>query len=265
VDRAYAQNVFVWEMILLPVETELVNNCALRITFSIGLSAIAFSMAGLHAADAKPPLPATPRKQPDADWEKKHAEFVETAKKGGIDLLFAGDSITHGWDTTGKQAFAKNFAAYKVANFGIGGDRTEHILYRLQNGELDGITPKLIVLLIGTNNNASGHKPEDTAQGIHAILETIKSKSPQTKVLLLGILPRGDDDVKRKANDKTNALIAAFDDGGKTVSYLDIAAKFTAPDGKLSEPDFQEDHLHLSAKGYDDFAAAIVSAIKQKL
>jgi lysophospholipase L1-like esterase len=235
----------------------------LRVLLIFIVSAGAFYPGALHAGEAKAPPPATPRKQPDANWEKKHDEFSELAKKGGIELLFVGDSITHGWESSGKQAFAKNFASYKVANFGIGGDRTEHILYRLQNGELEGIAPKLIVLLIGTNNNAVGHKPEDTAQGIRAILDTIKSKSAQSKVLLLGILPRGDAENKRQANEATNAVISKFDDGGKTVQFLDISKAFLTPDGKLNAEDYSNDQLHLSAKGYEAFAAAIAPEFKK--
>ena len=216
------------------------------------------------AAEAKVPLPATPRKQPDADWEKKHVEFSEVAKKGGIELLFMGDSITHGWESSGKQAWAKNFASSNVANFGIGGDRTEHILYRFQNGELDGISPKLIVLLIGTNNCASGHKPDDIALGIRAILDTVKSKSPQSKVLLISILPRADDPAKEAACTAVNALIQKFDDNGANVKFLDIRKSFM--DGEKQNADaFAADHLHLSAKGYDVFAAVILPAIKQML
>jgi lysophospholipase L1-like esterase len=224
------------------------------------LASLAVSLA---AGEAKLPTPATPREQPDADWKKTHLAFVETAKKGGIDLLFMGDSITHGWDTTGKAAFAKNFGTYKVANFGIGGDRCEHILYRFQNGELEGFAPKLIVLLIGTNNSTCAHKPEDTALGIRTILDTIKAKSASTKVLLLQILPRGDEPKHQASNEQVNALIAKFDDAGKGVKVLDIGAKFKGADGKLIEANYGSDHLHLSAKGYEEFAAAIAPEIKK--
>jgi len=219
--------------------------------------------ASLSAGEAKLPVSTMPREQPDADWKKTHLAYAETAKKGGIELLFMGDSITHGWDSTGKTVFAKNFASYKVANFGIGGDRCEHILWRFQNGELDGISPKLIVLLIGTNNSACGHKPEDIALGIRTILDTIKAKCAKSKVLLLQILPRGDDANFAASNAAANVLIAKFDDGGKTVEVLDISAKFKGADGKLIDANYAEDHLHLSAKGYEEFAAAIAPEIKK--
>ena len=154
----------------------------------------------------------------------------------------------------------------KAANFGIGGDRTEHLLWRLQNGEMEGITPKLAVLMIGTNNTAGGHKPEDIAAGVTAIIEAVKAKSTKTKVLLLAIFPRGPDAkaAKRLNNDKVNALIAKLDDGGKTVKYLDIGAKFLQPDGTLTK-EIMPDLLHLSAKGYEIETETILPVVKEMM
>jgi lysophospholipase L1-like esterase len=229
-------------------------------------TAIGLALQPLGAAE-KPPLPATPRQQPDAGWEKAHADMSAEAKKGGVDLLFVGDSITRGWKVDGKQAWAERFAQRKVANFGIGGDRTEHILYRLQNGELDGLAPKLVVLLIGTNNSACGHRPEDTAAGIAEILKTIRDRCPAAKTLLLSILPRGDGrgDPVRVKNEEINRRIAALDDGGTTVRFLDVAPRFVAPDGTLAPDHFQADHVHLAAKGYETLAAEIAPVVAQLL
>ena len=112
----------------------------------------------------------------DAGWTKRHEGFVEIAKKGGVDFLLMGDSITDGWRGGGKKVYSASFDEFKPANFGIGGDRTQHVLWRLQNGELDGITPKLCMLMIGTNNG--GDSAEDVAAGITAIIKEIQKKSP---------------------------------------------------------------------------------------
>jgi len=215
------------------------------------------------AAEKKAPAPATPAKR-DANWEKRHAGMVELAKKGGVDLLFIGDSITDGWRGAGREVWKKSIEPLKAANFGIGGDRTQHILWRLQNGELEGLGPKLAVLMIGTNNGSD--QPEDIAAGVAAILETLKAKCPQTKVLLLAIFPRGPDakDARRVNNDKVNALIAKLDDGGKTVKYLDIGAKFLQPDGVLTK-EIMPDLLHLSPKGYEIEAEAILPVIREMM
>src|SRR5947207_538308 len=125
----------------------------------------------------------------DANWTKRHEGFVEIAKKGGVDFLLLGDSITDGWRGKGKGVYAEHFEPLKAANFGIGGDRTQHVLWRLQNGELDGIKPKLAVLMIGTNN-LGGNSDEEIVDGIKAIIKELHGKSPSTKLLLLGIFPR---------------------------------------------------------------------------
>ncbi|HEX7897883.1 MAG TPA: platelet-activating factor acetylhydrolase IB subunit [Planctomycetota bacterium] len=196
--------------------------------------------------------------------EKRHEGFVEIAKKGGVDFLLLGDSITDGWrGGGGKKAYAENFGELKPANFGIGGDRTQHVLWRLKNGELEGITPKVCMLMIGTNNG--GDSAEDVAAGITAIVKEIHGKSPKTKVLLLGIFPRGEKpNAGREKNDKVNAMVAKLDDGGKTVKYLDIGAKFLSEDKTISK-EVMPDFLHLSEKGYQIWAAAVLPTVKELL
>src|SRR5438270_8204079 len=148
-----------------------------------------------RAAD-NPAVVPNPRMSPDPNWVKRHQGFVTMAKKGNIDVLFLGDSITdawggegHGEKSPGSQIFAKEFEPLKAANFGIGGDQTQHVLWRLQHGELDGIHPKVLMLMIGTNNTG-GHSAEQIADGITAIVKHIHHKSPHTKVLLLAVFPR---------------------------------------------------------------------------
>lgn len=238
------------------------------------LSAVA--QAQTPAAPAKPAVPAVklPPQPPDVPAQKlgpdgkvnagfaaSHERFVGIAKEGKVQLVFLGDSITAGWAGSGKEVWAKSFGAYIPANFGIGGDRTQHVLWRIQNGELDGIKPKAVVIMIGTNN--SGQDPaEGIAKGVTAIVETVRTKQPQAKILLLAVFPRGEKpSTPEKANagrDKlkqVNAIISKLDDG-KNIFYLDIGDKFTQPDGSLTK-EIMPDFLHLSPAGYQIWADAI--------
>lgn len=227
------------------------------------------------AQTAKPAAPAVklPPQAPDVPAQKfgpdgkvnggfiaSHERFVQIAQEGKAQLVFLGDSITAGWGGK-KDIWEKAFGKYQPANFGIGGDRTQHVLWRIQNGELDGIKPKACVVMIGTNN--SGSDPaEGIAKGVTAIVETIRAKQPQAKILLLAVFPRGEKpSTPEKANagrDKlkqVNEIIAKLDDG-KNVHFLDIGAKFLQPDGSISK-DIMPDFLHLSAAGYQIWADAI--------
>lgn len=236
-------------------------------------SAPASPRPSTRPSNTKPSAATTPAKSPRAGWEQRHAEMVAEARKGGIDLLFIGDSITDGWRgaargtwDSGGDVWKRCFAPLKAANFGICGDQTSHLLWRLQNGELDGITPKLAVLMIGTNNSSAGHRPADIAAGIAAIIDTLKAKTPGTRVLLLAIFPAGASaqDSRRVNNQAVNRIIAKFDDGGTTVKFLDIGVKFLQPDGTISKA-IMPDLLHLSAKGYQIEAEAILPVIEQMM
>ena len=192
-----------------------------------------------------------------------HERFLEIAKKGNIDLLFLGDSITRGWDGRDKEGkgpkevWDRYYGPRNSANFGIGGDRTQHVLWRIQNGELDGIEPKVVVLMIGTNN-AHANTPAEIAEGVTAIVKALKAKLPSTKVLLLGVFPRGKTpDSVRERLKAVNERIAALDDGGKTVKYLDIGPHFLNPDDGTISQDVMPDYLHLSRKGYRIWADAM--------
>ncbi len=202
----------------------------------------------------------------------RHEKFVEIAKRGGVDVLFLGDSITDAWGGEGRRGgagakiFEEEFVPLKAANFGIGGDRTQHVLWRLQNGELEGIQPKVVMLMIGTNNsNRSDNTAEEIADGIKAIVKEIHKRSPKTKVLLLGIFPRGaKPNPQREKLKQVNEIIAKLDDNGKTVKYLDLAEKFLEKDGTLPK-DIMPDYLHLSPKGYRIWADAVKGPIKELL
>lgn len=212
----------------------------------------------------------------DAGWMKRHESFNAISKKGEAQLVFLGDSITQGWEKNGKDVWAKTWEPLKAANFGIGGDRTEHVIWRLQNGNFDGIKPKLVVLMIGTNNTGHQGRPaaehggvayassaEQTAEGVKMILDILGKKLPETKVLVLGIFPRGatKEDAMRKQNIATNNLISGLADN-KRVFYMDIGNTFLQPDGTLPK-EIMPDLLHLSAQGYQMWSDAIESKVKE--
>jgi lysophospholipase L1-like esterase len=246
----------------------------------LGASAFAADEAKKPAVDAKPAakapaakapavkLPAQPADvaapklgndgQPQPGFLKSHESFVALAKKGEAQVVFLGDSITAGWNGQ-KALFEKEYAQYKAVNFGIGGDRVQHVLWRVENGEFEGIKPKVVVLMIGTNNSGTAeNSPEQIAAGIKNIIAAIHKRSADTKVLLLAIFPRGAGEANnpgRAKNKAVNALIAKFDDGQK-VHFLDIGPKFLAADGTLSK-EIMPDLLHLNAKGYQIEADAI--------
>lgn len=198
-----------------------------------------------------------PDGKPNAGFVAAHARFVSQAKQGEGQLVFLGDSITAGWAGNGKDVWAKAFGAYKPLNFGIGGDRTQHVLWRILNGELEGIKPKAAVIMIGTNNSGAD-SAEGIAKGVQLIVETVRTKQPQAKILLLAVFPRGEKPSPNPGRDKlkkVNEIIARLDDG-KNVFFLDIGAKFMQPDGTLTK-DIMPDFLHLSPAGYQIWADAI--------
>lgn len=205
----------------------------------------------------KPLSTVTPSERHDGWCQTRHKLIVERVQKGKVDMIFVGDSITQGWEAKATQeVWQKYYGKRNAANLGIGGDRTQHVLWRLENGEIEGISPKLAVVMIGTNNSAQ-NSPEHIAAGVKAIVEKLRAKLPQTKVLVLGIFPRGadDKDAKRQTNMKTNEIISKLADD-KDVYYLDIGPKFLDKDGKLTK-EVMPDLLHLSAKGYAIWAEAI--------
>ena len=209
----------------------------------------------LHAEDA--PAHAAVKPVPrDGNWMKRHDKFNERVKMGNVDLLFIGDSITQGWEGAGKNVWAKFYGSRNAVNLGIGGDRTEHVLWRLENGNIANISPKLAVIMIGTNNSGSNSSKE-IADGVAAIVAKLRKELPKTKLLVLGIFPRGADeaDKRRQVNKGANELISKLADD-KDVYYLDIGPKFTEADGKLSK-EIMPDLLHLNEKSYTIWAESI--------
>ncbi len=198
-----------------------------------------------------------------AGWMARHDDFVAQAKKGGIDILFMGDSITDFWRNRGSNVWNQYYAPRHAANFGISGDRTQHVLWRMDHGELDGIKPKVVVLMIGTNNTGKERDNKttrntvpETIAGVRAVVADIRARLPDSKILLLGIFPRSTlDDPQRAEVALINTVIAKLDDG-KMVRYLDIGPKFLEADGTLSRS-IMPDLLHPSERGYQIWADAM--------
>ncbi len=212
------------------------------------------------------PEPRTP------GWVKRHEGFVAIAKQGSVDVLFLGDSITDFWRDRGKKVWDENYAPLHAANFGISGDRTQHVLWRMQNGELDGLAPKLVVLMIGTNNTGFENDkvtPRNTVpqtiEGVKAVVRGLRAKLPGAKILLLAVFPRGEkpDNPQRLQTIEINHGIASLDDG-KFVRYLDIGPKFLTADGTLTK-EIMPDFLHPNLHGYEIWAEAIRAPLAEML
>jgi lysophospholipase L1-like esterase len=204
---------------------------------------------------------------------KRHEGFLkdkeDALKKGPIGVVFVGDSITDGWrGKNGKSTYDKAFGDYNPYNIGISGEHTEDVLWRLENGEIDGYEAKLFVMMIGTNNLAHPPQqtPEEVIEGIRCLVKTIEAKQPKAKILLLGIFPRGAEasDPFRAKIKQVNEAVAKLDDGGQRVRFLDIGDKFLAEDGKLPK-DVMPDSLHPNSKGYEIWGAAIKPAVDEMM
>lgn len=191
-------------------------------------------------------------------WKERHQQVSSLARAGNHDLVFIGDSITQGWEGAGKPVWEEFYANRKALNLGFSGDRTEHVLWRLLNGELENVDPKVFVLLIGTNN--TGHRKDDpakTASGIRAILDLLRDRKPNAKIVLLSVFPRdaSPDGPLRKINDGVNQLAAGLADG-KMIHHLDINQTMLAADGTLPK-EIMPDFLHPKLDGYRLWAIAL--------
>ena len=243
------------------------------------LIAISGSMLAQEPA-AAPATPAPAKKAPAKPYEASlkdgarfmdlHTKYLERGKGGPIGVLFLGDSITEGWNNA-KETWEASFGKYQPANFGISGDRTEHVLWRIENGELDGIKPKVVVLMIGTNNSGA-NEAVDITKGVTTIVEKIHQKLPETDILLLAVFPRGprmkdgvllDNTVQMERITAVNAELAKLDNG-KSIRFLDIGPKFLGPDGKIPN-EIMPDQLHLSKQGYVIWAEAITPLLAEMM
>lgn len=211
--------------------------------------------------------PATTPIPVDAQWWKdRHAGCVEATNRGGFDVAFIGDSITQGWEGEGKGYWAANIAPLKAWNFGFSGDRTEHVLWRLNNGEVIGAKPKLIVIMIGTNNIGHGSStPEQAAEGVRAIVKALRDRTPSSKILLLATFPRdqkADGGMRTKVAKMVDSYKSVAD--GQNVVFLDIRSKFISQDGTIQSA-IMPDMLHFSPAGYQIWGDNMMPTIKQLL
>jgi lysophospholipase L1-like esterase len=260
------------------VLTRLFLTAALAFTSTgFAVEAPAAPKAAAPAAPAKKAAPAPKGdpsvpapKQGNARFFELHESFLKRAKEGPVGVLFLGDSITEGWKKA-PAIWERNYAKWQPANFGIGGDRVEHVLWRMENGELDGISPKVAVVMIGTNNTGVNTGP-GIAAGVRKVVSGLRAKLPQTKVLLLAVFPRGprttDAKVLEEAKLRTdrineiNADIAKFDDG-KMVRFLNINEKFLM-NGVIPN-DVMPDQLHPNEKGYQIWAEAMQPTLEEMM
>lgn len=235
----------------------------------VGVANVAFSQAGTPNTPCPDwrtvaVTPDTLNESWSTDWWlPRHRQKLEEARRMVAEgrspqLVFIGDSITQGWEKEGAQVWQQNYARHHALALGFGGDRTENVLWRLQHGEVDGIDPKVAVLLIGTNN--TGHRrdfPAITAAGIARNLEELKKRLPRTRILLLAIFPRDAkaDGPLRRLNEQVNARLPALADG-RQVFYLDLNKAFLAPDGSLPA-NVMPDWLHPNEAGYAIWARAM--------
>lgn len=198
-------------------------------------------------------------------WSERHAQLVDIAERGDVELVFLGDSITEGWTWGETPAlFQAAFGKYKTANLGIGGDQTQHVLWRLQNGETGKLSPKLTVLLIGTNNfGHSGHSPEQVSEGVQAIIHTINKHWPASRILLLGVFPYGEkaSDPSRTRVAHTNQLLAALNDD-QNIYYYNFGSLFIDERGNIPTA-FMADFLHPTPQGYRLLAEKLGPVVDQ--
>jgi beta-glucosidase len=275
------------------------NECIFVFSAVLGIlcaSAVAFGSATRPATQPSP-IPLTQNTPPitepadvaaiklgkdgnvSAEFLNKHQSFLGRRSQGPIRVLFLGDSITDFWrwpgPNGGKEIWDRRYAMLDAANFGMSGDRTQHVLWRIANGELDGIHPQVVVLLIGANNLA--YPLDEIERGQKKIIDQIHQKLPDTKLLLMGVFPRGGDpqsvamDAKmemtvaamREKIKADNQFLAGLGDGDKT-RFLDVGDKFLDSDGKIPT-DIMPDGLHLDARGYQIWADAMQPLLDEML
>lgn len=231
----------------------------------VGLFALATLASGATAGTKHVPHPP---------WNENgrigHQQLVAKAKQGRIDVYFLGDSITRRWGALDYPEFLahwnRTFHGWNAANFGWGGDSTHNMLWRITNGEFDGLSPKVIVLLAGTNNIGDKPRPgaaDDAVEGIRALLDTLQTKAPQATIVLTAVFPRNDNPESNKAVAEANARIAEFADG-KRIRFLNINDQLADRDGTLLEG-MSVDKLHLTLKGYEVWAKNLKPVLTELL
>lgn len=194
-------------------------------------------------------------------WRRMHEEQLAMAEKGNVDLMFLGDSITEGWP---QDIWDASFGAYKAGNFGIGGDDTGNVLWRLQDKRIARLSPRAIVLLIGVNNfGLCDETPEQVFAGIKAVLAALRKQYPDARILLNALLPTGAvaHSERRRKVVALNRMVATLEDGRK-VLFRDYSPVFVRPDGSIGS-DIMADHLHPTRKAYAIWAEAMLPDVKK--
>jgi lysophospholipase L1-like esterase len=220
-----------------------------------GLSYLIVAVTIASAALATNTAIAPVSKAGKATWMARHQAMNARAQQGHIDLIYVGDSIVEGYETQGKDIWDRYYAPRHALNLGISGDRTEHVLWRLDHGNLDGLAPTLAIVMIGQNNGGR-NTAEEIGAGVTAVVQQIRAKLPTTKILLLAIFPRRAKPTQERTVLAKASRIAAQLADNHTIFYLDINQIFLRPDGSIPAelmPDFE----HPSAKGYRLWAEAI--------
>lgn len=206
-----------------------------------------------------------PVDRPEEFWTSRHALLGERVRSSAAQILFVGDSITQGWEVEGAAAWERYYDGRHAVNLGISGDRTEHVLWRLERSHLDQVEPALAIVMIGTNNAGVGQTSDQIADGVTAVVRKLRAGLPETRVLLLAIFPRGEDasDPVRLVNERANERLARLADG-EYVHYLDIGARFLGEGGTLPR-EVMPDLLHLSPRGYEIWAESIEPTVARLL
>ena len=243
----------------------------------IAIAALVFAVMATMVMPARaqaPPAAAADRATPrtDANSMTAHRQLLDKARHGGIDVYFVGDSITRRWGATDYPEllanWRRNFHGWNAANFGWGADRTEHILWRLQNGELDGVNPRVIVVLAGTNNVGRGGGGDaqvaEITRGIAAIVYVCREKAPDATIVLMGIFPRNDSMAAMPLIERINANLARLADD-RRVRYLSVNERLADSGGVLRDGMMNADTLHPAIQGYQVWADALKPILTELL
>ncbi len=236
-----------------------------RYTFVMLTKTILLLTCLLQAGDGSA---ITPVSRSDVWWMKRHAQMNKNVEAAGerCSVVFVGDSITQGWEGAGAKVWENHIKELDAINLGISGDRTEHVLWRFEHGKLKGITPKVAIVMIGTNN--FGYRQDSTQEvleGVVAVVEKLKQDVPGILVMLLDIFPRGEVFNEMRGNIlQVNQSLQAKYKNQKNVIFFPIGHLFLQDDGTISQ-EIMPDYLHLSEAGYQRWADAIVPTVSMHL